>query len=595
MTDATERRLLNPDEATRRAIVGRFLRVLIAGAVVSGVQQAAIGLLVGGVRWWAAALLYVSFAAWVAAYPRRALSVDDVGAVVTRVAVGLMAVIVAAAFLQPFNALVAATALLLPVAFALPYVEAGPLRRLVAIACAAMIAAAAAGTLPADPTTPALLTEILPISSLMLVFVVVVFVLYQSSERLKASSREFRRLFQLSSDLAETTEPSLLGELVARHLAEAIRFDDCVLYSLVPETNRLAPFGSYPAGRALETHPQSFAERPVLARVINGRSPVIVNVAAGADDPAEQARMRAIGREVMVLLPLVALSEPVGVAELTASAARPLDERQLALARTLAFEAAMAIENGRLYGELRHRSLHDPLTGLANRRLFDDRVGHALARRKRRGGAALAVLFVDIDDFKLVNDALGHAGGDRLLSVVAERLRSVVRAEDTAARLGGDEFGLLLEEVETADEALAVAQRAIDAVAAPIEIAGQSVHASVSIGVAFRPADGATVDQLVEEADAAMYAAKRAGKGRAVACSQALIYAAKTAGTPRQRRTGGWRQQHSVPSPTRPATPPSNGLRGRLERPENRLERLPRSRRAEGLGPLRPGTRPPGA
>jgi len=176
----------------------------------------------------------------------------------------------------------------------------------------------------------------------------------------------------------------------------------------------------------------------------------------------------------------------------------------------------MAIENGRLYHELRHRALHDPLTGLANRSLFHDRVGHALTRLGRRKGAIAAVLFIDLDDFKAVNDALGHARGDRLLALVAERLRTVVRPEDTVARLGGDEFALLLEELASDDDALVVAERAIDAVAAPFDLAGRSVTVSISIGVALRSVDGANVAGLVEEADAAMYEAKRTGKGRAV-------------------------------------------------------------------------------
>jgi len=176
----------------------------------------------------------------------------------------------------------------------------------------------------------------------------------------------------------------------------------------------------------------------------------------------------------------------------------------------------MAIENGRLYGELRHRALHDPLTGLANRSLFHDRVEHALARLVRRQGGIVAVLFIDLDDFKAVNDTFGHAVGDRLLAIVAERLRAVVRPADTVARLGGDEFAFVLEEFASGDEALAIAERAIGAIAAPFDLAGRSVTVSISIGVALRSVDGANVAGLVEEADAAMYEAKRTGKGRAV-------------------------------------------------------------------------------
>lgn len=175
----------------------------------------------------------------------------------------------------------------------------------------------------------------------------------------------------------------------------------------------------------------------------------------------------------------------------------------------------MAIENGRLYRELHHRALHDPLTGLANRSLFRDRLEHALARLARRRGTVLALLFIDIDEFKAVNDALGHARGDRLLVLVADRLRSVVRPADTVARLGGDEFAVILEDLADGDEALAIAARAIAAVGAPFELTDQCTTFSISIGVALRSVDGATVDELLQEADAAMYEAKRGGKGRA--------------------------------------------------------------------------------
>jgi diguanylate cyclase (GGDEF)-like protein len=299
--------------------------------------------------------------------------------------------------------------------------------------------------------------------------------------------------------------------------------DDCVLYSLIPETGRLTPFGSFPVERATQTEAESFMERPTLGRVVHDRAPVILRAADEQADPMERKRLDMLGRRVMLLLPLFAHSDPVGVAELTSTPERSIDDRRLALARTLAFEAAMAIENGRLYEELHQRSLHDPLTDLAHRGLFFDRVGHAIARLKRRPGPILAVLFVDLDNFKSVNDTLGHARGDRLLELVAERLLTAVRAVDTVARLGGDEFAVLLEDLTTEDGALVVAERAASLLAAPFDLAGKSVSVSASIGVALRVDDSTGPETLIAEADGAMYEAKRAGKGRVVRSRSAIL------------------------------------------------------------------------
>jgi diguanylate cyclase (GGDEF)-like protein/PAS domain S-box-containing protein len=162
--------------------------------------------------------------------------------------------------------------------------------------------------------------------------------------------------------------------------------------------------------------------------------------------------------------------------------------------------------------QLRHRAFHDPLTQLPNRALLHDRLQHALTREGRFEDQ-VAVLFIDLDDFKIVNDGLGHAAGDELLVLVARRLRSCLRSADTAARLGGDEFGVLLEGVPDVDQPVAVAQRILAAFADPFSIGGLPVPLRVSIGVAIGQAQAAAADELLRDADIAMYAAKREGKG----------------------------------------------------------------------------------
>jgi len=171
--------------------------------------------------------------------------------------------------------------------------------------------------------------------------------------------------------------------------------------------------------------------------------------------------------------------------------------------------------------ELARRALHDELTGLPNRGLFWEFLGHRLALAGRRQ-TGYAVLFLDVDRFKAVNDTLGHAAGDRLLIEVAARLSAALRAGDMAARVGGDEFIVLLDEVATKEAALAVAERLSAALGAPYETGTGRWITTASIGVAIGPADFRTADAVVAAADSAMYEAKRRGGGRCVLASEAL-------------------------------------------------------------------------
>jgi len=197
------------------------------------------------------------------------------------------------------------------------------------------------------------------------------------------------------------------------------------------------------------------------------------------------------------------------------------DETDLELLETLAGQLSVSLKNGELEDslrqltilkeELRTQALFDSLTGLANRVLFLETVEHGL-RRLRRDPGSLGVLFLDVDDFKTVNDSLGHAVGDELLVGLARRLVSACRPGDTVARLGGDEFAILLEGLHSPDEATVVADRIIAAIETPLDVAGTVVAPRCSIGIAFGSAVDSP-DDLLRNADAAMYVAKREGKG----------------------------------------------------------------------------------
>jgi diguanylate cyclase (GGDEF)-like protein len=198
------------------------------------------------------------------------------------------------------------------------------------------------------------------------------------------------------------------------------------------------------------------------------------------------------------------------------------DRDDLQLLETIANQAAVALENGqleqslaelsRLKEQLRHQAYHDVVTGLANRSMFVEQLDRQLALVE--AGRVVAVLFLDLDDFKLVNDTLGHAAGDHLLAVVAERLRSCVRAEDLVARLGGDEFAILVVDDECLERARAIADRIIDALRVSFPVQGQDLIVAGSIGIAAGRWAGELSGDLLRNADLAMYTAKSAGKRR---------------------------------------------------------------------------------
>jgi len=180
----------------------------------------------------------------------------------------------------------------------------------------------------------------------------------------------------------------------------------------------------------------------------------------------------------------------------------------------LVFAAGLDVsERRQAEHQIEHLAYHDALTGLPNRTLFVDRLDNALTRA-RRTGEALAVLFVDLDHFKSINDSLGHTAGDTVLRAVAERLRSTLRTEDTVARLGGDEFTVLASGLKDPNDLLRLAQKLRSTIKVPLEVASRELTVAASIGVGLFPQDGDTAEQLLRNADLAMYRAKELGRDR---------------------------------------------------------------------------------
>jgi len=206
--------------------------------------------------------------------------------------------------------------------------------------------------------------------------------------------------------------------------------------------------------------------------------------------------------------------EPIEVLQCASALARKWQNERALHLQVETLENVVAARTEKLEAanrQLRHLATHDALTGLPNRVLLDDRLAQAMAHANR-DGQRFALLVVDLDRFKLINDSLGHRAGDAVLDELARRLSSVVREIDTVARTGGDEFIVVISPSGVPEDALAVAHRAKDALRAPIRVCGVELHVTCSIGVAHYPADASSADSLIAHADAAMYCAKQRGR-----------------------------------------------------------------------------------
>jgi diguanylate cyclase (GGDEF)-like protein len=215
-------------------------------------------------------------------------------------------------------------------------------------------------------------------------------------------------------------------------------------------------------------------------------------------------------RESVVFIPVMALHEPAGVLVVVGEkGSRDLRDGQLL--SSIGMALGLSLENLRQKETILHLAYHDALTDLPNRRLFEDRLTVALAQARRKKQMA-AVICLDLDRFKVVNDTMGHAMGDQLLKSVAERLTGLIRDSDTVARMGGDEFTLLLPDVARAEDTAEVAERTLEALRQPWVLNGHEFCVTASIGIAMCPNDAEDAESLLRNADTAMYRAKDSGR-----------------------------------------------------------------------------------
>jgi diguanylate cyclase (GGDEF)-like protein len=354
---------------------------------------------------------------------------------------------------------------------------------------------------------------------------------------------ELRQLLDMSSALSRSLDPVAVADLMAEHLARAVGAEQAQISAWEPAGDRLRTLGCYPAGLRphLDDH-YDLAGYPMTRRVLEERVIEVVDLDDPGADAAEAALLRAEGTRGLVMLPLIAKDAGIGLVELTFTGRPATDPGLITLARTMAHEAAMALENARLYETARRLADRDPLTGFFNHRYLHERLAEEVVRavRTRR---PLSVVMLDLDDFKLVNDSFGHLYGDRVLVHVAELIRTTLRASDVTARYGGDEFAVVMPETD-AEEAAVVARRVLDALRrTPFTAEGRGpVPVGASIGIATHPDDGRSATELIAAADWRLYAAKDAG-GSLVRLGE--DHEGDPDGPPRTHRGRGSRRDHA--------------------------------------------------
>jgi diguanylate cyclase (GGDEF)-like protein len=327
--------------------------------------------------------------------------------------------------------------------------------------------------------------------------------------------QQLQYLYQ-SSDLLQraTTHQSALPELLLQ-LCSVFRAEVAEL-TLLPS----ATGGDKGYALLLNRGVASDQEQPVSLELLDRFTPVLVEDTRGAvvargrghnDDMRRWLETQGLRDAMIATLQSDGILLGALVVGNRLSDVSTFDDEDLTLFETFAAQASVAVMNTRLGHRLKHQAFHDPLTGLANRALFTDRLEHAMTRRDQdRGG--LAVIFLDLDDFKMINDSLGHTAGDELLRAVADRLLTVLRPSDTAARLGGDEFAILLEGGDAPYDVIAVAERIVSVLKPHFTTHGKEVAVHASVGVATSAAPTVAAGELLRRADVAMYRAKMRGK-----------------------------------------------------------------------------------
>lgn len=303
-------------------------------------------------------------------------------------------------------------------------------------------------------------------------------------------------------------------DVTARHAAEAALRDSEVRYRLLFEQNAAGVYVTQLDGTIIDCN-------ATFATMLGYRRADIVGTDAGAlhARPLEREELMSLLLDASILNSVeIEMKNSDGTSTWVLQNFILVGGRDGGVVHSTVVDIS---DRKRAEEQIEFHAFHDVLTQLPNRKLFADRLRHNLMRC-RRSGRPLAVMFVDIDHFKTINDTLGHTTGDELLLELSRRLRGCVREDDTVARLGGDEFTIILSELRAAEDAIPVAQKLLDVAAEPINVGGASLSVTASIGIAIYPEDGGDAESLLRNADSAMYRAKESGRNNYQLCTEEM-------------------------------------------------------------------------
>jgi diguanylate cyclase (GGDEF)-like protein/PAS domain S-box-containing protein len=332
-----------------------------------------------------------------------------------------------------------------------------------------------------------------------------------TEESVRAYAQQQRALAELGQQALDGLDLSGLLERAAALVAHALETDYCKILEFLPDGKTLLCRTSVEWKEGLlRTDPEAGSEsreKTALRENIPAENEDLQteNGSAASTFPSEQDERR----EINVIIP--GASRPFGTLSVYSTAPRRFTEEEIRFLQVVANMLATAIERRRAEEMIQHQAYYDALTGLPNRSLLENHLSLALARADRHN-ELVALMFLDLDCFKRINDTLGHPVGDQLLKAIAKRLSACVRDGDTFARMGGDEFTVLLPEIDTIARVTLVAERILEAFASPFMLAGHELNVSASIGIALYPHSGRDSETLLKNADAALYRAKEQGR-----------------------------------------------------------------------------------